>query len=287
MTDTGDSIFDANEADFAETVVERSRTLPVMVDFWAAWCQPCLILGPVLEELVREFRGRIALAKVDVDSNQSLADRYGIQGIPAVKIFSGGEIVGEFVGALPPDQVRKMIDQILPDEEAPRIEKANGYLAGGRWKDAEKIYRKILEKDPRHASASLGMGIIAYHQGRFNDAEKFLTIVSSETPGYEKVPPMLARIYFEKIPAPDLDQITATLKENPEDPRALFSLAIAYARGGEYERAMETLLQVLRIDKEFDEGSARDAYIKIIEIIGRSSPEGKKYERELSMLLFS
>ncbi len=287
MTDTADSIFDANEADFAETVVERSRTLPVMVDFWAAWCQPCLILGPVLEELVRELGGRIALAKVDVDSNQSLAARYGIQGIPAVKIFSGGEIVGEFVGALPPDQVRKIIDQILPDEEAPRIEEANGYLAGGRWEDAEKIYSKIIEKDPGQPSANLGMGMIAYHQGRFDEAEKYLSSVSSNTPGYEKVPPMLSRIYFEKHQAPDLNEITAALKDNPEDCRALFSLAIVYAKGGEYERALDTLLQVHKIKKDFEEGAAREAYLKIIEIIGRSSPEGKKYERELSMLLFS
>ena len=287
MTNTADSIFAANEANFEETVVERSRTLPVLVDFWAAWCQPCLILGPVLEELVREFGGRIALAKVDVDSNQSLAARYGIQGIPAVKIFSGGEIVGEFVGALPPDQVRKIIDQILPDEEAPLIEEANRCLAGGRWEEAEKIYSKIIEEDPGQPSANLGMGMIAYHQGRFDEAEKYLSLVSSDTPGYEKVGPMLSRIYFEKHQGPDLNEITAALKDDPDDCRALFSLAIIYAKGGEYERSLDTLLQVLKIKRDFEEGAARETYLKIIEIIGRSSPEGKKYERELSMLLFS
>jgi putative thioredoxin len=287
MMDTDKYIYNVTEADFSEMVLERSRTLPVLVDFWAEWCAPCRMLGPVLEELVGEYGGRIALAKLDVDSNQSLASQYGIQSIPAVKIFSEGEVVGEFVGALPPDQIKTIIDGILPEEKSPLIEEANHYLAGGRWEDAEKIYSKIIEEDPGQPSANLGMGMIAYHQGRFDDAEKYLSSVTDETPGYDKIPPMLARIYFEKHEVPSLDDITAALKENPDDSRALFSLAIVYARGGEYDRAMDELLHLLRLDKEFEDGIARRAYLKIIEIVGRSTPEGKKYERDLSMLLFS
>lgn len=287
MTDSSNIIFEASEADFSETVVERSRTIPVVVDFWAEWCAPCRMLGPILEEMVQEYGGKIALAKVDVDSNQSLAGRYGIQGIPAVKIFSGGEIVGEFVGALPPDQVREKIEAILPDEKSPLIEEANHFLAGGRWEDAEKIYSRILAEDSGQPSANLGMGMIAYHQGRFDEVEGYLKQVSSDTPGYEEVPPMLARIYFEKHQTPDLNEITSTLKDNPDDCSALFSLAILYAKGGEYERALDTLLQVMKIERDFEDGVAREAYLKIIEIIGRLSSEGKKYERELSMLLFS
>jgi len=287
MTNIREGIFDADESNFAETVVDRSREVPVLVDFWADWCQPCRMLGPILEGLVQEYEGRIALAKVDVDSNQSLAMQYGIQSIPAVKIFFGGEVVDEFVGALPPDQVREKIEAILPDEKAPLIQEANSYLAGGRWEEAKKIYKKILEEDSTQSAANLGMGMIAYHQGRFSDAENFLNSVADETPGYEKVPPMLSRIYFEKLPAPDLNEITLALKDDPRNCRALMTLAIVYSKGGEYERALDTLLQVLKIEKDFGEGAAREAYLKIIEIIGRASPEGKKYERELSMILFS
>ncbi len=287
MTDEVGYVFDATEADFARTVVERSRQLPVVVDFWADWCAPCRMLGPVLEEAAAELKGRIVLAKVDVDRNPGLAGRYEIQSIPAVKIFSGGEVVGEFVGALPADQVRKIISGLLPDEKAPRIEEANGYLEGGRWEEAEKIYLQLLEEEPRNPAASLGMGIITFQQGRLDEAEKYLGVVTRETPGYERVLPMLSRIYFQKLEVPDLKEITAALAATPDDPGALFSLAVIYARGGEYERALDTLLRVLRIDREFRDGAARAAYLKIIEIIGRSSPAAKKYERELSMLLFS
>ena len=287
MTDYNQLIFEANDADFKETVLERSHQIPVMVDFWAEWCAACLMLGPILEKMVDQYAGRIALAKVDLDHNQNLASQFSIRSIPAVKIFYEGKIIKEFLGAIPSDQVQTIIDEILPDEKKPRIEEANADLAGGRWEDAEKIYREILQDVPHHPDAGLGMGVIAFHQGRFNDAEEFLKTVTSETPGYEKVPPMMARIYFEKLPAPDLNEITATLKLTPEDPRALYSLAIIYARGGEYEMALETLLRVLRIDKEYEEGTARSIYLKIIEIIGRNSPEGKRYQRDLSMVLFS
>ncbi|MFH1038856.1 MAG: tetratricopeptide repeat protein [PVC group bacterium] len=287
MTDKSGYVFEAAEADFTRTVLERSRELPVIVDFWADWCAPCRMLGPVLEEAVAEQKGRIVLAKVDVEKSPGLAARYGIQSIPAVKIFAGGEVVSEFVGALPADRVRKIISGILPDEKAPRIEEANGYLAGGRWEEAEKIYRELLEGDSRNPAASLGMGIITFQQGRFEEAEKYLAAVTRGTPGYDKVPPMLSRIYFQRLAVPDLNEITAALKASPEDPPALFSLAVIYARGGEYERALDTLLQVLRIDKSFEDGVARDAYVKIIEFLGRSSPAGKKYERDLSMILFS
>ena len=180
-----------------------------------------------------------------------------------------------------------MRDTILPGERAALIEEANNSLGGGRWEKAEKIYSRVIKDDPGESSANLGMGIIAYHQGRFEDAEKYFSLVSGETPGYEKIPPMLSRIYFQKQSPPDLNEITANLKENPEDCRALLSLAIVYARGGEYDRALNILLQVLKIKKEFEEGLAREVYIKILEILGRSSQEGNKYERELSMILFS
>jgi putative thioredoxin len=280
-------IFDATESDFERSVIARSRQIPVIVDFWAEWCAPCRILGPVLEEAVREAGGRLALARVDVEASPELAEEFAIQSIPAVKIFSGGKVVREFVGALPAEEIRRLLAEVLPDPAEGRIEEAHRHLSAGRWEKAERIYEAIREREPGHPGAALGLGLIAYHQGRYPEAEELLAKVTPRTPGYDQVPPLRARMYFQKEPPPDMDVITAALKENPADPAALFSLALAYGRGGEYLRALDTLLEVLKIKKGYGEGAAREAYLKLLEIIGRRSPDGKRYERDLSMILFS
>ncbi|MDP8236881.1 MAG: tetratricopeptide repeat protein [Candidatus Erginobacter occultus] len=167
------------------------------------------------------------------------------------------------------------------------IGEANRHLDAGRWQEAERIYGTVREGEPSYPAAALGLGVIAYHQGRFEEADRLLAEVTREIPGYDRVPALRGRIYFQKDPPPDLAAITAALQENPADPQALFALALAYGRGGEYLRALDTLLEVLKVRKDYGEGKAREAYLKILEIINRKSPDGKKYERELSMILFS
>ncbi len=167
------------------------------------------------------------------------------------------------------------------------IAEADRHLDAGRWEEAERIYDALREKEPSHPAAALGLGVIAYHQGRFEEADRLLAEVTRETPGYDRVPALRGRIYFQKDPPPDLAAITAELEKNPADPRALCALALAYGRGGEYLRALDTLLEVLKVRKDYGEGKAREAYLKLLEIVGRRSPDGKRYERELSMILFS
>jgi len=287
MTEAENSVFEVNGENFARLVLEKSKQIPVMVDFWAEWCAPCKMLTPVLEEVVRHHPGKIALAKLDVDQNQSLAAQFRIQSIPAVKIFREGKVAGEFIGARSRDEVEKIIESVLPDERAPEIEEANRFLSGGRWEEAAKIYEKVIGEDPQNSAAHLGLGMIAFHQARWDDAEAHLNRVESDTPGFDTVPAMRARIYFEKTEPGDLNEITAQLKKNPRYPQALYSLGLTYARGGEYERALDTLLQVIEVDRAFKDGAARDAYLKILDILGRGSEVGKTYSRKLSMLLFS
>lgn len=166
------------------------------------------------------------------------------------------------------------------------IEKANRALSGGRWEEAAAIYEGVLKDDPDNPAAHLGLGTIAFHQARWDEAEKHLSRVGPETPGSDEVPGLLARIYFEKI-SPDLDGATRKLNEDPADPQALYTLGITYAKGSEYERALDALLGSIEADKEFGEGPPREACLKILDVLGRKSEAGKKYERKLSMILFS
>jgi putative thioredoxin len=137
---------DVSEADFMAEVVERSRELPVVVDFWAEWCGPCRQLGPALEAAVAKRAGKVELAKVDVDSNQALSRSFGIQGIPAVKAFRDGQVVAEFTGAIPPAQIERWLDTLVPSP-------ADELAAAGD----EASLRDALELDPRHSDAAAGL----------------------------------------------------------------------------------------------------------------------------------
>ena len=159
------AVFDVTEADFETRVIERSRSVPVIVDFWAEWCAPCRTLGPVIERAVTARAGRVELAKLDVDSNQSLAVRYQVQGIPAVKAFRDGDVVSEFTGAAPPAQVESFIDALVPSEAE---ELAAAAVASG---DEEEL-RRALELDPRQVEAARTLARLLLRRGEPAEALK-------------------------------------------------------------------------------------------------------------------
>lgn len=156
-------VADVAEVDFEARVIERSREVPVVVDFWAAWCGPCRQLGPALEAAVNERGGRVELAKVDVDANQMLAQAFGVQGIPAVKAFRDGRIAAEFTGAIPPAQIAQFLDSLLPSE-------ADQLAAAG---DEESL-RAALASDPRHATAALSLARLLIRRGELAEAADLL-----------------------------------------------------------------------------------------------------------------
>jgi putative thioredoxin len=154
---------DVAEADFDRLVIERSRELPVVVDFWADWCAPCRALTPALERAADQREGAVELVKVDVDANQGLAARYGVQGIPAVKAFRGGEVAAEFTGAIPPAEVERFFDAIVPSE-------AEQLAAEGAAAGDEEALRRALELDPRRADAAAPLARLLLRRGEAEEA---------------------------------------------------------------------------------------------------------------------
>src|SRR6185295_15422085 len=162
-------VIDVTEQDFEQEVLERSKQVPVVVDFWAEWCGPCRTLGPMIEKAVESRNGDVVLAKVDVDSNQGLAQRYGIRGIPAVKAFRDGEVVDEFTGAIPQPQVERFIDRLVPSE-------ADALVAEGD----EQSLRRALELEPGNAAAAAGLARALLQRGETQEALDFVDRIEGD-----------------------------------------------------------------------------------------------------------
>jgi len=227
---------DVSESTFEVAVLDRSRSVPVVVDFWAAWCAPCLQLGPVLEREASKRSGKLELVKVDVDANQALAQLYGIQGIPAVKAFHKGRVVAEFVGAQPPAAVERFLDSLLPSV-------ADLLAQSG---DEESL-RAALKLEPGHADAALQLARMLHGRGQMEEALDILGNVR----GSLAAQGLAARIKLERTAALDLSQAFASLDAGDNE-QALDALieAIAPARSSrdEIRRVVVGILDELGVD---------------------------------------
>jgi putative thioredoxin len=274
-----DFIVDVSETNFEYEVIAYSQNTPVVVDFWAPWCQPCKILAPMLESLAQEGQGSFRLARVNADDNPNLAMRYGVRTIPTVKAFNQGQVVGEFVGLQPEARIKEFLERLLPPSQtALSLEKGRSLLAAQDWRGAEEVYRGLETAEPGLASVRLGLVRAILAQGKGEEANFLLHIfpASREFASAQKLKPlaeMLSRAAKNELP-----------DENDLD--AMFRNAIRLAGRGNLEAAMDGLLEILRQDKRYRGERAKLVMLSLLELYDPADSVARQYRNEFAMVLF-
>ena len=278
---------EAGDDDFETAVLQRSQEVPVLVDFWAPWCGPCRVLGPVLEKLAEEHAGKFLLAKINVDDNPSVAAAFGIQGIPAVKLFRDGAVASEFTGALPEPMVREFLSQFLPSATDQQAVEAAELEKAGKVAEAKDLYQTILEHEPSHAKALLGSGRLLMNEGDNQAALNQLDRIPLVAEERKEADRLIARLNLQGGAVQDESELRAKLKSEPNNLEGRFALAQALAGKEKYEEALAEFLTIIKADRSFRDDGARKAMIQIFEVLGSDHPLTEKYRSELAKVLFS
>ena len=278
-------VSDVTDASFERDAIERSMQVPVVVDFWAPWCGPCRVLGPLLERLAEEHAGTFELKKVNTDENPALASAFGVQSIPMVIGLRAGELAGHFVGALPESGVREVLSQLLPSEAEQLAAAAHELLAAGHTGEAEATFRRALELDPRAAVALVGLASLLATR---DEADAALALLDRVDPGglRPEADRLAASIRVRQSGAGDETGLRARVEANPGDLDARFTLAQLLAAAGRHEEALEHYLTIVKRDRAFREDGARKAMLDIFELLGPDSELADRCRSELAKALF-
>ncbi len=282
------TVIDVTEATFARDVLERSREVPVVVDFWAAWCGPCRMLGPVLERLAAEADGEWILAKLDVDQAPQLSAQYGIQGIPAVKAFRDGRVVAQFVGAQPEPNVRRWLATIAPTPTEQLLDQAADLEDAGDWSAAVSTYRQALALSPHDTAASLGLGRALLLLGQTDEATAVLQSIADDVDLGGEARGLLtqAQLAHDAAVVGGEAGARARLAENPNDPEALYGLAAALVAEEDYRGALDALLTLVRRQRRWRDEAGRKTMLGLFELLGDADPLTQEYRSKLSQALF-
>jgi putative thioredoxin len=286
-------IKDGSEATFMKDVIETSREVPVIVDFWAPWCGPCKTLGPALEAAVTAAGGKVRMVKINVDENQMIAGQLRIQSIPTVYAFWQGQPADGFQGALPGSEIKAFIDRVAAlggdGGLSEAIEAAEGMLAEGAAVDAAETFAAILEEEPENALAYSGLVRAHLALNNLDQAEVLLTNAPAAIAKAKELEAARAQLELARQAAnagPE-QELRAAVEADPANHQARFDLAAALLAAGKTEEAVDQLLDLFRRDREWNDGAARTQLFTIVEALNPKDPIVLKGRRKLSSMIFA
>ena len=289
--DTAAPVKDTTDASFAADVLDASREVPVIVDFWAPWCGPCKTLGPMLEQAVAKTRGKVRMVKVNVDENQMVAGQLRVQSIPAVFAFVDGRPVDGFMGAVPASEIDAFVKRLVDgagDGFDEALDAAEQMLEEGAAADAAQTFAAILGEDPEEPRAIGGLIRATLAAGEAEQAKALLAQVPDKLAGHAAIAAARAAIDLaeQAADAGETGELRARLEANPADHQARFDLAVALS-GSDPQAAVDELLELFRRDREWNDGAAKDQLFKIFDALGPKDPVALTGRRKLSSMIFA
>jgi putative thioredoxin len=288
-----DVIKDTTDQTFMADVIEASQDVPVIVDFWAPWCGPCKTLGPALEAEVKAARGKVRMVKVNVDQNQAVAGQLRVQSIPTVYAFFQGQPVDGFQGAQPVSQIKEFVNKLAAmagdDGLGAALDEADQMLDTGVATDAAQVFAAVLSEEPENARAFGGLARAHVAAGNLDQAEALIAnapAAIANTPEVDAARAKLALARQAESAGP-VDDLRAAVAAAPDDHQARFDLAQALYASGQVEEAIETLLDLFRRDRDWNDGAAKTQLFTIFEALKPNDPLVAKGRRKLSSMIFA
>jgi putative thioredoxin len=280
-------IHNVGAQDFQALVIENSYKQPVLIDFWADWCEPCKSLAPVLARLAEEYNGKFILAKVDTEKEQELAAHFGIKSLPTMKVIFNGQIAGERVGAISESEIRALIDPLIISESDKVMDAAMAAHNEGRTQDALDLMNQALANDPANLDLKINIARLVMLQGDMKSASALLDSLSDEESKSDEAVKLRAKINLDTQleGLPSMEQIESRLADNPEDLEALLDKSHHLSASGLYEQSMEILLEIMTIDRKFQDDAGRKGLLALFDMLGSEQQAVQKYRRKLFTLL--